>query len=173
MIRRATPDDAALLHDIAADTFALACPPQTTAVSIDHFIRTHLSTEAFAGYLADPERELFLSETDGVVSGYTMVVFGEPTDPDVAASVTARPTAELSKVYVRAEFHGTGIAAGLVDASIAAARGRGCVGVWLGVNQQNERANRFYEKCGFVVVGAKKFTVGDGVEDDFVLINVF
>jgi ribosomal protein S18 acetylase RimI-like enzyme len=53
-------------------------------------------------------------------------------------------------------------------ATMAAARSRGVASVWLGVNQQNVRANRFYEKSGFAQVGVKKFLVGDEVHDDFV-----
>jgi ribosomal protein S18 acetylase RimI-like enzyme len=161
------------LHDLAAATFPLACPPGSTPESQDAFIREYLSVAAFAGYLADPERELFVCTAGEALSGYTMVVFGEPGDADAAASVTTRPTAELSKVYVLPEFHGAGIAAALVGASIAAARERGARSVWLGVNQHNARANRFYEKCGFTRVGTKKFLVGDVFEDDYVLQNDF
>jgi ribosomal protein S18 acetylase RimI-like enzyme len=98
-------------------------------------------------------------------------MFGEPRDTDAAACVTTRPTAELSKVYVLPEFHGSGLAAALVESSVAAARARGALSVWLGVNQLNARAIRFYEKCGFTIVGTKKFLLGDVVEDDYVLQN--
>lgn len=167
-IRTATADDAALLHRVAAETFPLACPPHTTAEAIAAFIATNLSQAAFLGYLADPERALFVAEVGGESAGYTMVVFGEPTDPDVAAVVTTRPTAELSKCYVRAGFHGAGIAQSLVEASAEAARSRAARTLWLGVNQENERANRFYEKQGFARVGTKRFLVGERYEDDFV-----
>jgi diamine N-acetyltransferase len=168
LTRPARPDDAALLHRIAAATFPLACPPDTLPRAIAAFIAANLSIEAFAGYLADPERALFIGELDEVASGYTMIVFGDPSDVDVAASVTLRPTAELSKCYVMHEAHGTGLAAALVAASVESARERGARSLWLGVNQQNGRARRFYEKCGFVVVGTKKFLVGERFEDDFV-----
>jgi len=167
-IRPATPDDAALLHELAAATFPLACPPDTLPASIESFIATNLSVDSFTAYLSDPARLLFVGEIDGVASGYTMVVFGEPGDADVAASVTARPTAELSKCYALPSTHGTGLAAALVTASVQAARDRGARSVWLGVNQQNARANRFYEKQGFVQVGTKRFLVGERYEDDFV-----
>jgi len=167
-IRPATPDDAALLHELAAATFPLACPPDTLPASIESFIATNLSVDSFTAYLSDPARLLFVGEVDGVASGYTMVVFGEPGDADVAASVTARPTAELSKCYALPSAHGTGLAAALVTASVQAARDRGARSVWLGVNQQNARANRFYEKQGFVQVGTKRFLVGERYEDDFV-----
>ena len=167
-IRPATPDDAALLHEVAAETFPLACPPHTLPESIAAFIAEHLSLAAFERYLSDPDRALFIAEVDQVAAGYTMVVFGEPSDTDVAASVTARPTAELSKCYVRAGHHGAGVASALVDASVDAARHRGALSVWLGVNQENAKANRFYEKNGFERVGTKRFLVGERYEDDFV-----
>jgi RimJ/RimL family protein N-acetyltransferase len=36
------------------------------------------------------------------------------------------------------------------------------------VNEENARANRFYEKNGFAKVGTKRFLVGERYEDDFV-----
>ena len=167
-IRRALPADAAALAAVAAATFPLACPPHTTDEAKADFIATHLSTANFEGYLADPDRDLFVAEDDGRALGYTMLVAGDPTDPDVAGAITTRPTIELSKVYVLADAHGAGVAAALVAASIEAARARGAAGVWLGVNQENGRANRFYEKNGFALVGEKRFLVGGSYEDDFV-----
>jgi ribosomal protein S18 acetylase RimI-like enzyme len=167
-IRRANAADAPALATVAAITFPLACPPHTTDDAKARFIAGHLTEAHFSGYLADPDREVLLAEDDGVAAGYTMLVFGDPEDPDVAAAVAARPTVELSKMYVLPEQHGTGLAAALMDASIEAARERGVASVWLGVNEENVRANRFYEKGGFVTVGMKKFRVGDVDEDDFV-----
>ena len=51
---------------------------------------------------------------------------------------------------------------------LLAATERGLAAVWLGVNQFNPRANRFYEKNGFARVGTKKFLVNGKWEDDFV-----
>lgn len=163
-----TADDAALLHEIAAETFPLACPPDALPESIADFIARHLAVESFAAYLQDPDRALFLARIGPVPAGYAMVVFGEPIDPDAAAAVTVRPTAELSKLYVRETAHGSGVAAALVAAVADAASRRGARGLWLGVNQQNARANRFYEKTGFTRVGTKRFLVGQRYEDDFV-----
>ena len=168
LIRAATTHDAALLHEIAALSFPLACPPDTLPESIETFIGKNLSVDAFVSYLVDPDRDLFLGSIDGTPSGYTMVVYGEPSDADVAASVALRPTAELSKCYALLEAHGSGLAPALVASSADAARSRGAKSLWLGVNQQNVRARRFYEKCGFSVVGSKKFLVGQRYEDDFV-----
>lgn len=167
-VRRATADDAVELARVAAITFPLACPPTTTEAAKAHFIATKLSREAFAGYLASRDHILLVAEAGGATAGYTMLVAGDPVDPDVAAAVSTRPTIELSKVYVMPDQHGTGVAAALMDASVATARATGAVSMWLGVNTENTRANRFYEKSGFRIVGAKKFRLGDVDEDDFV-----
>jgi GNAT superfamily N-acetyltransferase len=169
-IRQAGVDDAAALHQLAAETFPLACPPGTAQHSIDEHIAANLSEKRFAEYLADPSRKIFIA---GDFAGYTMLVFGEPTDPDVAAALTTRPTVELSKCYARATQHGTGIAGVLVEFSVFAAKQHGAAAMWLGVNQYNVRANRFYEKNGFVVVGNKTFTVGDEPQEDYTRELVF
>jgi ribosomal protein S18 acetylase RimI-like enzyme len=167
-VRRASQHDAALLHNLAAETFALACPPGTSQASIDDFVNSILSETSFAGYLADGDRDLLIVENHGVPAGYTMLVHTEPTDPDVSAALTAHPTSELSKLYVLATSHGAGVGSALMEATVYAARQRGAAAVWLGVNELNQRANRFYEKQGFVIVGNKTFLLGGQYEHDYV-----
>jgi ribosomal protein S18 acetylase RimI-like enzyme len=167
-VRRAAAPDAAELARVAAITFPLACPPSTTEQAKADFIANSLSERNFASYLASADHILLLAEVDGESAGYTMLVTGEPHDPDVAAALSVRPTIELSKVYVMPEQHGAGVAVALMDATVAAARDAGAAGMWLGVNNENARANRFYEKSGFAVVGMKKFHLGDVDEDDYV-----
>ncbi len=157
-----------MLARLAALTFPLACPPHTTDAAKAAHIAQHLGEDSFRRYLADETRVLFVAETDTDLVGYTMLVDGEPDDPDVAAAVITRPTTELSKVYVHPDNHGAGVAAALVSATVDEAATHGAASIWLGVNQENARANRFYEKNGFALVGTKRFEVGDRYEDDFV-----
>jgi GNAT superfamily N-acetyltransferase len=171
-VRRAGPADSVVLAQVAAATFALACPPHITQQAIDTFVADVLSQECFDGYLADPRRDLFVSVDDGTTTGYAMLVCDEPTDADVQAALSVRPTAELSKIYVLPAHHGAGTSRLLMRAAIEAARARGAAGVWLGVNQKNERAQRFYAKSGFEKVGTKRFLVGDRYEHDFVFERV-
>lgn len=165
---RAEADDAQPLHELAAATFALACPPSTPQQAIDDFIAANFSVDRFASHLADPARDVLLGVLDGEPVGYTMLIAEEPTDADVLASISLRPTAELSKFYVLAGHHGAGVAAELMAATLQSARERGVASVWLGVNDENPRANRFYEKHGFVPVGTKRFHLGERWENDFV-----
>jgi len=167
-VRRAGESDAALLHDLARQTFPLACPPATTQEAIAAFIGEHLSVESFERYLVDSTREILIAEIEDEAAGYVMFCAEDPADPDVAAAVIERPTVELSKCYVLGRFHGAGVASTLVSTGIQWARTQNFASVWLGVNEENARANRFYEKMGFEFRGTKKFLVGQKWEDDFV-----
>jgi len=167
-IRRATPADAPALASVAAATFALACPPGTTQANIALFIETSLSEQSFEGYLSSHVHRLWLAEEDGEPVGYAMAVHGEPMDPDIQAAVVERPSVELSKIYVLESHHGSGVARHLLDEVLAEAVASNAHSVWLGVNQQNIRANRFYEKQGFVLRGTRFFQVGDSTEADYV-----
>ena len=168
-VRTAGPADAAGLAELAAATFPLACPPGSSPEDISEFIAGQLSAERFAEYLDDPDRTILVAEDEDGMCGYTMLVRGETKDADVAAAITLRPTIELSKVYVLAGSHGRGISAPLVAATLDAAAQTGAAGIWLGVNDQNARAVRFYEKSGFRVVGAKTFQLGSRLEHDHVM----
>ncbi|BCY06039.1 N-acetyltransferase [Actinoplanes sp. L3-i22] len=167
-MRHATHGDEQPLHALATLTFGLACPPGTTEADITAFIATNLSAERFAGYLADPGRILLLAHDDDRPVGYSMLVRGPIADPDVAAVVDATTSVELSKFYLLAERHGSGAAHALMTATLAEAAATGAETCWLGVNQQNARAARFYTKHGFDIVGVKRFLVGAEWHDDHI-----
>ena len=171
IVRPATPADSALLAEVAAVTFPLACPPGSSLTDIARVVTATLSEDAFSRYLADDSRTV-LSAVDPATTGalgYSMLVAGDPAYAVVAAAVSSRPTVELSKFYVMPQGHGTGAASTLMAATLDAAGATGASSVWLGVNQQNERALRFYAKHGLVRVGTKTFALGDDLQQDFVL----
>ena len=171
-VRPATEADAAALAEVAAATFVLACPPGMSERSVEAFIVEHLTAERFAEYVADPIRAVLIAEEDAEEGaravGYAMLVHGEPYDENARAVVRHRPTTELSKIYVLPDAHGGGVASDLIEAALVVAQDLGAAGVWLGTNQQNARAQRFYVKWGFEKVGTKRFWVGDHWEDDFI-----
>jgi ribosomal protein S18 acetylase RimI-like enzyme len=153
LIRKATADDAGLLAELAAVTFPLACPPSSSPEDIAAHLANTLSEGHFQGYLADPDVTVLVIDDGGALRGYSLLVNRPAHDPDVATALTLAPSVELSKCYVHPDHHGLGAAAELMHASLQAAAAAGGAGVWLGVNSQNARAIRFYEKSGFRKVG--------------------
>ena len=162
-------DDAGRLAALAAVTFPLACPPSSSPEDIATHLANTLSEKHFQGYLADPDVTVLVIDAGGDLCGYSLLVNRPAQDPDVASALTLLPSVELSKCYVHPEHHGLGAAAELMHASLESAAAAGGAGIWLGVNSQNARAIRFYEKSGFRKVGSKSFRLGTTVEHDFVL----
>lgn len=164
--------DLAELADVAGRTFPLACPPAVTRDNIAAFVEENLSEARFREYLVDPDRAVLVARgPDGSITGYAMLIRGVPDDPDVQRTVELRPAVEVSKIYVLPDHHGSGAAAALMTAAVQKAADLGARVVWLGVNQQNHRALRFYAKQGFAVNGTKTFRLGAAVENDYVMVR--
>jgi ribosomal protein S18 acetylase RimI-like enzyme len=149
--------DLAELADVAARTFPLACPPSVTPDNIAAFIDENLSEDRFRDYLADPARAVLAAREDGRIVGYVMLIRGVSDE------------VEVSKMYVLPDSHGAGVSAAMMAAALASGKELGATSVWLGVNQQNQRAQRFYTKHGFTITGTRTFRVGGGVEHDYVM----
>lgn len=159
------------LAEVAARTFPLACPPSVTPENIAAFIYENLSEARFRDCLADPDRVVLTAREDGRMVGYLMLIRGVPDDEDVRRAVTLRPAIELSKMYVLPGSHGGGVSAALIAAALNRAKALDTKCVWLGVNQHNQRAQRFYTKHGFAINGAKTFRLGAGIENDYVMVR--
>lgn len=163
--------DVTALAAVAARTFPLACPPSASADDVAAFVDTELSAERFAAYLDDPNRTVMAAYEDSRMIGYCLLIRGVSDDPDVQRAVFIRPSVELSKMYVLPDNHGSGVAAALLQAAIDRAKVAAAESIWLGVNQENRRAQRFYAKHGFTVKGTKTFRLGRSTEHDYVMVR--
>ena len=159
------------LADVAARTFPLACPASVSIDNVVAFIEENLSEQQFREYLGNPDRWVLTARGQDRIVGYAMLIRGVPDDDDVQRAVTARPAIELSKMYVLPDSHGAGVSAALMTTVLSTAQDAGAHAVWLGVNQQNQRAQRFYRKHGFTISGTKTFRLGAGIESDYVMVR--
>jgi GNAT superfamily N-acetyltransferase len=167
----AVSTDAAALADVAAITFPLACPASVVAGDIEAFITANLSPQCFGEYLADPDRLVLTAVDEGRIIGYAMLVRGLGNDPVIAGCSGQQSAAEVSKMYVLPDWHRRGAAGDLMEAGISWASAQHMGALWLGVNQNNPRAQRFYRKHGFEVTGTRTFRVGATLENDFVMVR--
>ncbi len=163
--------DLAEIADVAARTFPLACPEAVSAGDIAAFIEENLTEQRFRDYCSDPDRVVLVARNGGRIVGYAMLIRGVPDDDDVQQAVTVRPAIELSKMYVLPDSHGAGVSAAMMTAALTSARALDAHAVWLGVNQQNRRAQRFYGKHGFAIAGTKTFRLGTSIENDYVMVR--
>lgn len=150
--------DAAQLAQVAADTFALACPPGFDAEAIARHVRLRLSADAFRINLADVGLEHVVAVEGTRAIGYASLATGQ------------QPRLELKQIYVRPEYHGSGLGDELMRVAVQRASDLGYSGVWLGTSKRNARAITFYQRHGFRIAGERVFLVDDVPNDDWILV---
>ncbi|MFV2145036.1 GNAT family N-acetyltransferase [Isoptericola sp. G70] len=182
VVRRARAREAAEIAWLAALTFPLACPPGTPVPTMAAHVAQHLTPGHFARWSTSPEHVLLVAEsptgagdTGGPV-GYALLVRGEPSGTKelavLRAAVGPGPYVELSKIYVHPDHLGTGTAGRILSEATDEAR-RLAPGspLWLGTNGENARAQAFYRRHGFDVVGRRTYDVGGVQHDDVVMLQ--
>ncbi len=120
------------------------------------------NAQAFEDEIATPGFAFRLAEEDGQLAGFAKL------GPDQLPG--AEPgSIELWALYLRAPWHGRGIAATLMEWALGEARRRGAGAMRLTVYIDNHRARRFYERYGFVETGEYVFMVGNHADDDRIM----
>ena len=98
---------------------------------------------------ADPAVTMLLAEEEGELLGFTAC--GESRDPDASDAV-----GEVRTMFVAPGGWGRGVGTALMAAALDDLRARGCSEATVWSFADNERANRFYESCGFSPDGAAR-----------------
>jgi GNAT superfamily N-acetyltransferase len=176
-VRRATAEDAAEIAWLAALTFPLACPPEASAAEMATHIAQKLTPAHFREWAASDGHALLVHDDGTGLLGYALLILGAPEGTAEADAVRREsgleaPYVELSKIYVRPDVQGRGIAGELMRAASDAAAELGPdLPFWLGTNAQNLRARAFYRKHGFDMIGHRTYVVGGLEHDDVVLVR--
>lgn len=165
-IRQAAPADAKLLTDLAYTTFwdAFAHHPKNAPDDLNHYMRQAFNLEQIAAELEDAKNVFLIAELEGEAAGYAKIILD-----NIEPGITAERPVELSRLYSHQKHLGQGIGQSLMDACFERARGDHCDVMWLGVWEYNPRAQRFYEKNGFRVVGKHTFQLGSDPQTDLLM----
>ena len=104
-----------------------------------------------------------MAEEDGRVAGYLKLMpMGLPVDHPAGSL-------EIKQLYILEPWQGAGLAAALMDWALETARSDGAPALFLSVWQEGARAQAFYRKHGFEVVGMAPFAIGETVMIDPVM----
>ena len=165
-IRQAISEDAKLLTDLAYTTFwdAFAHHPKNAPDDLNHYMRQAFNQEQIAAELSDEKNIFLIAELGEEAAGYSKIIL-DNIEPGIVAE---RPV-ELSRLYAHQKHLGQGVGQTLMDACFDRARAEDCDVMWLGVWEYNPRAQRFYEKNGFRVVGSHVFLLGKDAQTDLLM----
>jgi diamine N-acetyltransferase len=163
-IKPAGIPDASLLAELGrktfVDTFAKDNRPEDMALYIEQTFGVERQLEE----IQDPRRRIAIAWIGTTAVGFYHLLLGPP-DPAVKG---AKPI-EILRLYVDSKWHGKGVAAALMERCIEVGRREGFATIWLGVWERNFRAQAFYRKFSFEVVGAHGFTLGTDKQTDLVM----
>lgn len=166
IIRKANLSDAKQLSHLAETTFRETFGAQNTTEDMDLHCQLNYSVAIQAREICATSMATFLSEVEGRLAGFAQVRWVGAPD-----CVSANAPAEIQRLYVDKEWHGRGVAQGLMDACIAEIKARGFDAAWLGVWERNPRAISFYKKFGFVEVGDHVFPLGRDPQRDIIMVR--
>ncbi len=162
-IRRATTADAALLSALGKQTFCDTFTGTCTEQDMDKFLEAYFNLQQVTSELENSNDYFYLAETGGVASGYIRMM----EDYTHFELMKQWKALELKRIYVDKAFHGKGIAQQLIAFVEAFAKENTYQVIWLGVWEHNNRAKKFYEKCGFKDSGhTHDFPIGDTPQTD-------
>jgi ribosomal protein S18 acetylase RimI-like enzyme len=165
-IRQATPEDAKVLTDLAYTTFwdAFAHHPKNAPDDLNHYMRQAFSLEQISAELMDVNNIFLIAELGHEAVGYSKIIID-----NIETGITAERPVELNRLYSHQRFLGQGVGQALMDACFERARRENRDVMWLGVWEYNPRAQRFYEKNGFRIVGDHTFVLGSDPQTDLLM----
>jgi GNAT superfamily N-acetyltransferase len=158
-------EDAGAIAELFAQSFTATFGHLYPPEDLGAFLAT-VTAERFRQELGDPRYRFRLAEDGGRLAGY--IKLGPPELP----VETPPDTIELCQLYVLDRWHGSGIAARLMEWALEWAASQGARHVQLSVYIDNHKARRFYERFGFTPVGRYDFMVGSHADEDIVLRHV-
>jgi ribosomal protein S18 acetylase RimI-like enzyme len=163
-IRRVLPEDVPVLSAIAKRTFYDTFNGTCTEDDMQLFLEEYFSEQSLANEIANKKDHCFFAEIEGKPVGYLRFM----EDYDSFPLMQQWKALELKRIYILSEYQGKGIAQKLMDFTLDYAKQHQYEVVWLGVWENNLRAQKFYEKYGFVNSGhTHGFPIGNTPQTDY------
>ena len=163
-LRRAIESDARALAELGRRTFEETFAPDNTPEDMHDYVSKTYGEAHQLKEIRDPTRRIEIAWLGDSAIGYLHLRIGE-IDPSVK---TERPI-ELLRIYVDSNWHGKGVAGKLMQRSLEIASCEGFKSIWLGVWEHNLRAQKFYRKFGFEIVGNHIFRLGKSEQNDAIM----
>jgi ribosomal protein S18 acetylase RimI-like enzyme len=162
-LRRLTDADTEVLSAMAKQTFYDTFTGTCTEEDMQGFLEKYFNNKQLEEEINNPDNFYFFAEVDGVPAGFLQFM----EDYSGFPLMKKWKALELKRIYVLKEFHGKGIAQKLMEFIFSYAEEKKFGVIWLGVWEHNIRAQKFYEKYGFVNSGyTHDFPIGNTPQTD-------
>ena len=153
-IVKAEAKDAALLSNLATQTFIESHGHSAPAADIEAYVKEKYTPEMMAAELADPANIYHIQYYHKLPIGFSKIVLNSPYEGSPANSIC-----KLERISLLKAYYGTNLGPALMDFLFHLMKKEKQTGTWLYVWKENTRAIRFYEKKGFRIIGSFDFPI--------------
>jgi ribosomal protein S18 acetylase RimI-like enzyme len=168
LIRRAVLADAQALSPLAnrlfRQTFLDELQVPYPAADLEAYLEEANSLEAFRRRLTNPDIAVWIVEHEGAPVGYAAA-----GPADFGYAEMQPDDGMLYRLYLAPEWRGRALAEPMLDKILAWLTDHYGPRPWLTVFSENVRAQRFYLRCGFEVIGECDYPVGTWNDREFVM----
>jgi diamine N-acetyltransferase len=162
--RRVTLADITALAAISKQTFYDTFSGTCTEKDMQDFLEAYYNDRQITKELSNANDFYFFAEIDSKPAGYLRFM----EDYSSFSVIKKWKALELKRIYVIKEYQGKGVAQKLMDLVIDFGVKEKYEVIWLGVWEHNVRAQKFYEKYGFINSGhTHGFSIGNTLQTDF------
>ena len=163
VVRRAKRQDAELLVELGKRAFYEAFAEQTAPEDMTAYLQTTFSIEETTAQLNNKDALYLIIELQADSVGYAYLY------PTRLPECIKDPKAiQLIRFYLLKKRYGLGVGDALMQTCLDHSGARGYRSVWLSSWELNDRANAFYKRWHFKVVGRQKFVVGSDIQNDHI-----
>jgi ribosomal protein S18 acetylase RimI-like enzyme len=163
VIREANRQDAELLVELGKRAFYEAFAEQTAPEDMTAYLQTTFSIDGIKAQLNNKNSLCLIIELQANSVGYAYLY---PTRPP--GCIKDPKAIQLIRFYLLKKCYGLGVGNTLMQTCLDESHARGYRSVWLSSWELNGRANAFYKRWHFKVVGRQKFVVGSDIQNDFI-----
>jgi ribosomal protein S18 acetylase RimI-like enzyme len=166
VVREANLWDAELLVGLGKRAFFEAFAGQTAPDDMAAYLKSTFCIDRIAEQLNDNHSLYLIIELQADPLGYAFLY---PTRiPDCMKDPGA---IQLIRFYLLKKYCGCGVGNVLMQDCLNAAHAEGYRSVWLSSWELNGRANAFYKKWHFKIIGRQKFQVGSDIQNDYIFMR--
>lgn len=163
-IKKVSTDELEELKKLSVNTFSDSFTEQNNEIQMKAYLEKAFNTDQLRSELSNPESFFYFVKEEDKILGYLKLnTKTAQTDQVLDSSL------EIERIYLVQEAQGKGIGKLLMDFSIAEAKRRNLLCLWLGVWEKNEKAIAFYKSYGFEVFADHPFKLGDESQKDLLM----
>jgi ribosomal protein S18 acetylase RimI-like enzyme len=151
-IRKAVPEDAAILAELGARTFVESHGRSAPQKDIDAYRTEKYTVAVMQEELRDASALYHLIFSDDIPAGYSKIMLNAPYEGSEYENI-----AKLERIYILEAFYDRRLGSALFNFNVDLAKEAGQRGIWLYTWKENARAIAFYRHKGFVINGSHDF----------------